>query len=57
MQIDKSLELIYQDVEEKLKQALGTKVSISSKGDHTGKIEIEYYSHDDLEKITDKLMH
>lgn len=57
VQVDKSLEVIYQDVEEKLKQALGTKVSISSKGDNTGKIEIEFYNHDDLEKITDKLTH
>jgi len=48
---DKSLEVIYQDVEEKLKQALGTKVAIASKGNGSGKIEIEFYSHDDLEKI------
>ena len=48
---DKSLEVIYQDVEEKLKQALGTKVAIASKGSGSGKIEIEFYSHDDLEKI------
>lgn len=48
---DKSLEVIYQDVEEKLKQSLGTKVSIASKGNGSGKIEIEFYSHDDLEKI------
>lgn len=57
VQTDKSLEVIYQDIEEKLKQALGTKVSISSKGDGAGKMEIEFYSHDDLEKITDKLSH
>lgn len=54
---DKNLEVIYQDLEEKLKQALSTKVSISSKGEGTGKIEIEFYNHDDLEKITDKLTH
>ena len=52
---DKSLEIIYQDIEEKLKQALSTKVEIISKGDGIGKIEIEFYNHDDLEKITDKL--
>lgn len=56
-QVDKSLEVIYQDVEEKLKQALGTKVAISSKGAGSGKIEIEFYNHDDLEKIADKLTH
>lgn len=48
---DKSLEVIYQNVEEKLKQTLGTKVGIASKGNGSGKIEIEFYSHDDLEKI------
>ena len=54
---DKSLEIIYQDIEEKLKQSLGTKVAISSKGEGIGKIEIEFYNNDDLEKITDRLMH
>lgn len=53
---DKSLEIIYQDIEEKLKQALSTKVEIISKGNGVGKIEIEFYNHDDLEKITDKLI-
>ena len=52
---DKSLDIIYQDVEEKLKRALGTKVSISSKEDGAGKIEIEFYTHDDLDRITDLL--
>ena len=52
---DKNLEIIYQDMEEKLKQALSTKVAISSKGGGSGKLEIEFYSHDDLEKIADKL--
>lgn len=52
---DKSLEIIYQDTEEKLKQALGTKVSISSKGNGTGKVEIEFYNHDDLERIIEMI--
>ena len=42
---DKSLEVIYQDIEEKLKQKLSTKVSISSKGNGIGKIEIEIYRY------------
>ncbi|MDE7232031.1 MAG: ParB/RepB/Spo0J family partition protein, partial [Lachnospiraceae bacterium] len=33
---DKALEAVYQDLEEKLKQSLGTKVAISSKGDGAG---------------------
>lgn len=57
VQTDKSLEVIYQDMEEKLKEALGTKVAISSKGGGSGKIEIEFYNHDDLDKIADKLTH
>ena len=57
VQTNKALEVIYQDMEEKLKQALGTKVIISSKGEGRGKLEIEFYNHDDLEKITDKLTH
>lgn len=52
---DKSLEAVYQDLEEKLKQALGTKVSITAKGEGAGKLEIEFYTHDDLEKIMDLL--
>ena len=52
---DKGLDIIYQDVEEKLKRALGTKVSISSKENGAGKIEIEFYTHDDLDRITDLL--
>lgn len=53
---DKSLEAVYQDIEENLKQKLSTKVNITSKGNGTGKIEIEFYSHDDLEKIMDLLL-
>ena len=52
---DKSLDIIYEAIEEKLKQSLGTKVSIVSRGDGAGKLEIEFYTHDDLEKITDLL--
>lgn len=52
---DKSLEAVYLDIEENLKQKLGTKVSITSKGNGAGKVEIEFYSHDDLEKLMDLL--
>ncbi len=48
---DKTLELIYQDIEENLKQALSTKVSVVSKGEGAGKIEIEFYSHEDLDRL------
>ena len=44
----------YIDIEEKLKSAFGTKVSIKS-GRNKGKIEIEYYSEDDLQRIVELL--
>ena len=53
--INKSLEVIYQEKEEVLKQALSTKVSVSGKGDGTGKIEIEFFSHDDFDRLMDIL--
>lgn len=50
---NENLEIIYQDLEEKLKSALGTKVAISSKGDGAGKIEIEFFSHDDMDRLVE----
>ena len=50
---DKGLDVIYENIQEKLKNTLGTKVAISSKGDGTGKIEIEFYSHEDLDRLVD----
>ncbi|MBE5844288.1 MAG: ParB/RepB/Spo0J family partition protein [Butyrivibrio sp.] len=55
VQKNESVESAYRELEEKCKQAIGTKVEIVSKGDGTGKIEIEFYSTDDLEKITERL--
>lgn len=54
-QTNKSLEIIYQENEEILKQALGTKVSVASKGDGSGKIEIDFFSHDDFERLVELL--
>ena len=48
----KEKEVLYQDLEEKLKSIFGTKVTINNKG-NKGKIEIEYYSKEDLERIYD----
>ena len=47
---------IYQDLEEKMKSVFGTKVSIASIGKGKGKIEIEYYSDDELEHLFDMMM-
>lgn len=52
---NKALEVIYNDIEEKLKESLSTKVAISSKGNGAGKIEIEFYSHDDLDRLVEGL--
>lgn len=52
---DEGLEVIYRDIEDKLRQRLSTKVAINSKGNGAGKIEIEFYSHEDLDKLIDLL--
>ena len=44
---------IYESLEEKMKGIMGTKVSIQRKKNNKGKIEIEYYSKDELERIID----
>lgn len=46
---------IYRDMEEKMKAILGTKVKVNHGADHRGKIEIEYYSDEELERIYDML--
>ncbi len=56
-QEDATLKLIYQDIENRMKSSLGTKVSIDGKGDGTGKIEIEFYSNDELDRLTELLTH
>ena len=47
---------VYTNLEEKMKEVIGTKVSISSKGKGKGKIEIEYYSDEELERVFDMIM-
>lgn len=51
--IDEKMEVIYHDLEERMKEILGTKVAINQKDDRKGKIEIEYYSMDELDRIID----
>ena len=50
-------DFIYTDLEEKMKEAVGTKVSIRQNAKGKGKIEIEYYSREDLERIIDIITH
>ena len=53
--LDPKLEAIYHDLEENLKAILGTKVATNQKDDKKGKIEIEYYSMDELDRIIDMI--
>ena len=47
----KQLDLLFKDIEERMKTALGTKVSIIPHDNKTGKIEIEYYSNEELDRL------
>ena len=53
--VDPKLEVIYQDLEKKMKTILGTKVVINKKKANKGKIEIEYYSPEELDRIVELL--
>ena len=53
--IDENLQVIYQDISEKLKVKLGTKVNVVPKDNGSGKIEIEFYSHDELDRILSQI--
>lgn len=52
-QIDPQLLAVYRDLEEQMKSLLGTKVYINPKDNKKGKLEIEYYSQDELDRIID----
>ncbi|MCI8639184.1 MAG: ParB/RepB/Spo0J family partition protein [Coprococcus sp.] len=47
---------IYEDLEEKMKNVIGSKVHVNQKIGGKGKIEIEYYSESELERIFDLIM-
>lgn len=47
--------LIYQQLEEKIKGIIGSKVAIRRKNHDKGRIEIEYYSQEELERIVELL--
>ncbi|MCR5719196.1 MAG: ParB/RepB/Spo0J family partition protein [Lachnospiraceae bacterium] len=50
---DKNLDAVYKDLEEKLKERLSTKVTITENGKGAGKLEIEFYNNEDLDRILD----
>ena len=43
--------VIYRDIENRMKDILGTKVEIKKKAKNKGRIEIEYYSMEELERL------
>ncbi len=53
--IDPKLIVIYNDIQEHMKKILGTKVAIVPKDNKKGKVEIEYYSQDELDRIYNML--
>lgn len=52
---EKDFTFIYQEMEEKLKEVLGTKVTFTSKGKGAGKIEIDFFSHEDVDRLYELL--
>ncbi len=50
---DQTLELIFQELENRMKTVMGTKVNINRKDRNKGRIEIEYYSEEELERIVE----
>ena len=53
---EKQLSAIYQEIEETLKGKLSTKVSIVAKENGAGKIEVEFFSHEELDRLMDIIM-
>ena len=52
---DKDYSLFYREYEDRLKDILGTKVQINTKDKNKGRIEIDYYSAAELERIVELL--
>lgn len=52
---DETLAIIYQNLEDRMKTVMGTKVSIHNKDRNKGRIEIEYYSESELERIVEMI--
>lgn len=53
--ITEDLSFLYNDIEEKLKYKLGSKATIKAKSKEKGKIEIEYFSEEELERLVEMI--
>lgn len=51
----KDMSVFYTDIENKLKSVLGAKIAIKAASNGKGKIEINYYSQDELDRIAEML--
>lgn len=49
-------DFVYTDLENRMKEVMGTKVNIAAKGNGKGKIEIEYYSDSELERMFEMII-
>ena len=54
-EIDEAVILAYKNLEDKIKNIIGSKVVIKNKDNNKGKIEIDYYSQEELERIVDMI--
>lgn len=52
---DRAQDLVYEQLEEKIKGIIGSKVAIRRKSKDKGRIEIDYYSQEELERIVELL--
>ena len=52
---NRTMDAIYEDIQEKLKQKLSTKVTVTSKGEGAGKIEIEFYNNENLDRLLEMI--
>ncbi len=50
------LDAVYREIEERIRQALGTKVSIRASENGSGSIEIEFYGNEDLERLMEHIL-
>ncbi|MBS6952857.1 MAG: ParB/RepB/Spo0J family partition protein [Enterocloster asparagiformis] len=52
---ERNINFIYQNLEERMKTIMGTKVTIHNKDKNKGRVEIEYYSEAELERIVEMI--
>lgn len=48
-------DFVYRDMEDRIKNILGTKVVIKNRNNNKGKIEIDYYSREEFERIVEMI--